>query len=650
MTTRNTEIILEKICALTGAHAGYIFITDIYNQTITAIYGDLERADEKLNMLNKLIVKKTTLSELKTSKPFTDLTNDKLFKSIYHKKFSDENKTIYQLVLLSKQKTIESKTNSKRISELLKSIFDELGVLEKPLDKARKSSSQEEIEHTFRETFSSIQSVLYSTNTSGVEYNFVTDAVRNLFGYSPDEIYKNKFHILKSIHPNDFKRFREFLSKVRSGESTVIEYRMKDRFGKERWVRHWGIPIIKNNETIRVVGEIHDITDEKKLQLNLERSEERFRVLVDAAEDLIFMLDGFGNFNIVNKNGANALGYTPNEMIGRHFLEFVSKEEGSKIAPAFSKILSSSNVTTFEVTFLDRFEKEIIFEINAKSMITDGQISGMISIGRNISSRKIDDQKIKDLNSKLIEANRIISIERERAHHKISVLEELNKLKSEFISNVSHELRTPLASIVGFAETILSDTDLPQETVREFIDIILTEGRRLAKLINDLLDFSKLDSAEEELHKSSVNIVDVLNMVLSTFEKALNDKNIVLSKNFPEESIIINADKERIAKVFSNLISNAVKFTGNGGRINLMIQDYGKEIEVAVSDTGIGISEKELPSLFQKFSKVQKPGQLIGGAGFGLVTVKQIIDLHKGFIKVKSETNKGTTFIIRLPK
>jgi PAS domain S-box-containing protein len=650
MTTSKAEINLKKICSLTDSDSGYIFSAKLKELTMLAICGNLDKTDSNLFLLNRLIVKKTTKAELKKSKPFTILSKEKQLHSIHCISFCDEYNTDYKLVLLSTKASIDYKTQSKKIDALLKSISEDLQASIKSQVGNDKTVIQSPLEQSFKETLGTIQTVLYSTNTNESGYIFITDAVRNLFGYSPEEIYQNKFHILKSIYPDDFIRFKEFVANVNNGESSVIEYRMIDRFGKEHWVRHSGIPIIKNDVVVRVVGEIHDITDEKKTQLKLERSEEKFRALVDAADDFIFMLDGFGYFSIVNKNGASALGYSPEEMIGKHFLEFVSQEEGAKIASAFSTILSSSGVTTFEVSFLDRFEKEIIFEINAKSMITDGQISGMLSIGRNISSRKADEQKIKDLNSKLIEANRIISIERERARHKITVLEELNKLKSEFISNVSHELRTPLASIVGFAETILSDTDLPEETIREFVDIILTEGQRLAKLINDLLDFSKLDSGEEELHKSPANIAEVLDAVVRTFEKAVAEKNLVISKEYPQNAILTNIDKERISKAFSNLLANAVKFTASGGRINLILQDYGKEIEFAISDTGIGIPEKELPNLFQKFSKVQRPGQQIGGTGFGLVTVKQIVDLHKGFIKVKSETNKGTTFIIRLPK
>jgi len=509
---------------------------------------------------------------------------------------------------------------------------------------------KDKIGQSFNEAVNSIDIVLYSTNAEGTEYNFISDAVRTLFGFSPKEICKNKTQMQQSIYPAYIESFNIFNNNLKKGIESTIEYRIKDRFGKEHWVRHSGFPIIKNNKTVRVIGTIQDITEEKQIQLKLEGSEEKFRLLIDTADDLIFILNGFGYFSMVNKNGAAALGFIPDEMIGKHFLEFIDKKDEPKIAAAFTKILNSNGITTFETIFLDRFDKGITFEISAKPMLSEGVVSGMLSIGRNITNRKLDEHKIKDLNAKLIEANRIISIERERARNKITVLEEVNKLKSEFISNVSHELRTPLASIVGFAETILSDSELPKETVREFSNIILMEGKRLGKLINDVLDFSKLESGEEELQKSLTNIIDLMEESLNSFSARVNEKKITLSKEYPKQELQINVDKDRLKKVFGNLISNALKFTNVGGRIAIILQDYGKEIEIVISDTGVGIPEKDLPNLFQKFSKIQRFGTPLGGTGFGLVSVKQIVDLHKGFVKVRSQVDKGTTVIIRLPK
>ena len=648
------EKILQKICRLSKSDVGCIVNSSVKRGISLSVCGKLDNNEKSLLAVIKLIIakKEPSVTQIKQSKAFKSFIAGKQFKSFYKEKLFEKDDSRYYLLLFSKNKLPDARTLHPKIVSITKSLAKENSIeAQKKIKLPQKNFEiNSEIVPILLETINTINAVLYSTNAEGSEYNYITEAARTLFGFSPEEIYKDTIHVLRTIAPEHFGEFKEFIKKLRAGEDNVIEYRMRDRFGKEHWVRHSGVPIIKNNKIVRIVGVIQDITEEKKTQLHLERSEERFRLLIDTADDLLFVLDGFGYFGMVNKNGASVLGYTPEEMIGKHFLDFVSKEDEAKIAEAFSRILSSKGVTTVETNFLDRFDKEVAFEIRSNPMISDGEVSGMLGIGRNISGRKLDEQKIRDLNAKFIEANRIISIERERARHKITVLEELNKLKSEFISNVSHELRTPLASIVGFAETIVSDTELPQETVLEFSQIILAEGKRLAKLINDLLDFSKLESGEEELSKEQLNLVELLDVVAKSVERQLNEKSLILSKEYPSEKIIINADKERLTKVFGNLLSNATKFTNNGGRISILVQDFGKEVEIAITDTGIGIPEKDLTNLFQKFSKVQRVTTQIGGTGFGLVTVKQIVDLHKGFIKVRSEVNKGTTFIIRLPK
>ena len=646
--------ILDRICSKYKCGFGFVLKSNAKETDFLYLFGEIGREQEELQAVVKQITKKReqTLTEIKQSKAYKAFCTRFGFKAFYKEKFFDDSNSFYYLVLFSRNKIPASKVIHEDIMPLLKEIKkqSDKSSLQNKITSAGAVLEDTELKQEVKEVLESINIVLFSSNADGSKYNFITAAVRSLFGYSPEEIYQNKFQIIKSICEPDIPRFNDFLLKLKNGEEAVIDYRIHDRFGKEHWIRHSGLPIIRNNNVVRVVGTIQDVTDDKKIQLRLENSEEKFRMLIDTADDLIFILDGFGCFGMVNKNGANALGYAPDEMIGKHFLEFIDKEDEVKVAAAFSKILNSDGITTFETTFLDRFDKGVMFEISAKPMITDGQVSGMLSIGRNITRRKQDEQKIRDLNTKLVEANRIISIERERARHKITVLEELNKLKGEFISNVSHELRTPLASIVGFAETIISDSDLPKSTIQEFSNIILMEGKRLGKLINDILDFSKLQSGDDELHKENTNIFYVINDVIRNYSDQIKEKKFIITKEYPKNDLVVSIDRERIVKVLSNLLSNAIKYTNPGGRISFIVQDFGKEIEIAVTDTGIGIPEDELPKLFQKFTKVQQAGSPLGGAGFGLVSSKQIIDLHKGFIKVRSQVDKGTTFIIRLPK
>lgn len=398
-------------------------------------------------------------------------------------------------------------------------------------------------------------------------------------------------------------------------------------------------------------GIFNEEPDELKLvKEELLKLQDEKRMFIEKSDELIFNLDKNGYIVLINDKGSKTLGYKNERIIGRHFLEFVAESKKSELALDFQKVLSSENVVEFRTKLHDRYGNDIDYKIYARSLKADGKIDGLIGCGKNVTEMQKDEEKVQRLNSKLIEAERLVEIERDRAQQQISVLEELNRLKNEFISNVSHELRTPLASIVGFAETITSDPDLPKEMIQEFSGIIHEEGKRLAKLINEILDFSKLEAGSDVLNIENVDIVDLLFEIVSGFQKAADDKKITINNEIPEAEILLKADRDRIKQALGNLVLNAIKFTKEGGRVTIIAREFLNEVEIIVNDTGIGIPKDEIPNLFQKFKKVNRPGEQIPGAGFGLVVVKQIIDLHKGMIRVKSEKNKGSSFIVRLPK
>ncbi len=375
-----------------------------------------------------------------------------------------------------------------------------------------------------------------------------------------------------------------------------------------------------------------------------------FLLLAELSKDVVFLLNEEGFFNYVNRNGARQLDYFPDELLGKHFLDLVRDNYKLTVSDAFGKILNEKKDTEFKIELKSKFGNNLVFNVNASPLVTNSRVEGLVAIAYDRTDFGKEEKKLKELNAKLTEANRIISIERDRAKQKISILEELNSLKNDFISNMSHELRTPLASIVGFAETIDADTELTAEKVKEFNKIILEEGKRLAKLIDDILDFSKLEREKEPLNKSDFDLILLLKNISKEFKTEANKKNISFSIEIPEAEIRIIADKERIEKVIKNLLSNAIKFTEPGGRVTLIVQDFLKETEIIISDTGIGIPQDELPFIFEKFRKLETRGKSTKSTGLGLVSAKKIIDLHKGLIRVKSEVNKGTTFIIRLPK
>lgn len=594
----------------------------------------------------KSLPEKDTLFKTKSIKQF--FLKEKI-KDLFIDKISSpgNNKNGYYLILFSnKEKWFN--VSRKKIVEPFSVLLSD--ILSRSNEEANyEITGTKKIEANLKAAYNNFTSVLYSAYVNESRLLFINDNVANILGYKAEEITDNRYSIFRKIASKDFSKFRKFIRELQKGLSSTVEYKFFDKYGEKHYLHNTGFPIFHNGKIIKIDGVITDITKEKKLEEELKKYEEKFRLLVETANDLIFTLNNYGYFVSVNNYGALALGYKPEEMTDRHFLEFVNENNKADVAIAFQNILKSDHVTAFEVVFIDKYGKDIVFEVQGRPTISNDEISGLLGIGRDITQRRKDEEKLKDLNSKLIEANRLISIERDRAKQQVSVLEEVNKLKSEFISNISHELRTPLASIVGFSETIASDPEMPKEMIMEFNNFIFSEGKRLAKLINDLLDFAKIEGGRIEIYKSNFDAAKLLHEIINNLYHSAMTKGITLTAEIPDTEVILYADKERITQVYQNLINNAIKFTDKGGRVTVIAQCFVKEFEVIVSDTGIGIPEKDLPNIFQKFYKVTRPGTQIPGIGLGLGLVKQIVDSHKGMITLQSKVNEGTTFIVKLP-
>lgn len=236
--------------------------------------------------------------------------------------------------------------------------------------------------------------------------------------------------------------------------------------------------------------------------------------------------------------------------------------------------------------------------------------------------------------------------------HDITQQKEIENMKTEFVSMVSHELRTPLTSIKGYA-ALLNDPKLGDVTEKQgrAVEIINKESDRLTFLINDILDLSKLEAGKIKLNLEEVNIEDCIDNCAALED--VKQKNINFKKRVPKDMPKILADKGKITQVFTNLISNSVKFTKPEGNISIFIHNRKKDnfITIKVKDTGIGIAKKHIPNLFDKFYQVESHlRRNVGGTGLGLPIVKEIITLHNGDISVESKLNQGTTISFTLPK
>jgi len=221
----------------------------------------------------------------------------------------------------------------------------------------------------------------------------------------------------------------------------------------------------------------------------------------------------------------------------------------------------------------------------------------------------------------------------------------------DFVANVSHELKTPLTSIQGFAQAILDDTADTPEARKQAARIIYNESARMHRMALNLLDLARLEAGTADLKMSVVDIGALLRAIVEKFTPQATKAGVDLQVNVPDNFPTLIADGDRLAQVFTNLVDNALKFTPANGRVTLSAKQAGAEMELSVTDSGIGVESEALARLFDRLYQVDssRAGGESHGAGLGLAIVKEIVQAHGGKIGVRSQVGHGTTFTIQLP-
>jgi len=234
--------------------------------------------------------------------------------------------------------------------------------------------------------------------------------------------------------------------------------------------------------------------------------------------------------------------------------------------------------------------------------------------------------------------------------HDISRLKELEKIRQDFVANVSHELRTPLTTIKGYTETLL-DGALREEVAPQFLQVIQKHVDRLAKIVEDLLTLSKIESKEFQLKKEKFNLSELIDDVLEFLKEVAKKKKISMDTVPVPSSLTIEGDRNILEQVLFNLLDNAIKYAQEGGKITLSaVQKNQSEIEVSIQDNGMGIPKEDLPRIFERFYRVDRGrSQELGGTGLGLSIVKHLLSAHGGRVWAESQLGEGSTFYFTLP-
>jgi PAS domain S-box-containing protein len=359
---------------------------------------------------------------------------------------------------------------------------------------------------------------------------------------------------------------------------------------------------------------------EQDLLLLIDKSEgERLLTqnILDTIKEGILLIDPSGRVIQVNEKMCDLIGSRPSEIVDKKYEDWIkelvySTEDGVEVSKFFEQILFQEKVSKPSIIYHLRAPAKRVIQAYCEALERDGQKIGTVIVHRDITKEY-----------------------------------EVDLMKSEFVSTVSHELRTPLASVLGFTELILTK-DLKPERQMKYLTTIYKEAKRLTALINDFLDVQRMEAGKQTYEKKYEDIAPILHDIIETYQ--LNNPNHTIHLEKGTSHTMVYGDKDKLAQIFNNILSNAIKYSPNGGNIFVNLFEEGPNLNIAIKDEGLGIPEDALDKLFTKFYRVDNSDRRkIGGTGLGLAIVKEIVKAHEGDITVHSVPREGSTFTISIP-
>lgn len=491
-----------------------------------------------------------------------------------------------------------------------------------------------ENERQFKSLVSNIPGVLYRCRCDPYwTMEYLSPAIERLCGYPASDFIGNGVRAYSSIiHPDDADMVDGFILKaVRTRQPYSIEYRILHSDGGVRWVYEKGRASYRDDgEVLYRDGAIMDVSERRAAQEALLDSEEKYRSVISTMAEGVVLLNASGEVQAANASAAQILGVPIERMIGESFPEAriqAFEEDGSPLDwDSFPTrlTLAEGRANLNRILRIAREDgAEQWVSINTQPIRRPGQThpGAVVMSLHDITQRKLAEQR----------------------------MAEAVEMKSEFTSIVSHELRTPL-SVIKEAVAIVAE-GMAGPLNQQQSDFLSTAKRnidRLARLINDVLDFQKLEAMKIKFRLEKNDLNELVREVAAGFELTTRAKGLVIETRLHTGLVPIPFDRDRITQVLANLMNNAVKFTDKG-RILLETRLEGSLVRVCVQDEGGGIKAEDLSKLFKSFSQLSNGNRKAGGTGLGLAISKKIVDAHHGEIGVISDYGKGSTFYFTLP-
>lgn len=461
---------------------------------------------------------------------------------------------------------------------------------------------------------------------------YLSPAFKRLLGFDLDEAPDIMASDIRALfHPDDFAAHDEQLQSHLQNRQRPYEsvHRLRDANGNYRWYRAVGHATdTSGGKSLRVIGMLTDIDDEKRMTEELRVSEARISTLLDNSPSAIYFKDLELRMVVANRKYLEMYGLSAANTFGKTSLELFGEDPGNAFMDHDRHVIESQTLVAREEVLNGRDLLTTKFPIIDRN----GALIGVGGIEIDITERKEVECAYRDARDDAEAANRA---------------------KSTFLANMSHELRTPLNSVIGFSDSLLSGTlgPLDNEMHREYIGIISSAGNYLLELINDILDLSRIESGHVDLEETEFPLQSVIASAI-TFSQDRHAANTLHIENSTPESLpLVYADQRQIRQVLINLLTNAIKFTEPGGRvsINCRVTENG-EMKISVEDTGVGISAEDLERVQEPFAQVADSlTRQHTGTGLGLAIVRSIAALHQAEFKLASTLGKGTVATFVLP-
>jgi PAS domain S-box-containing protein len=375
-----------------------------------------------------------------------------------------------------------------------------------------------------------------------------------------------------------------------------------------------------------LIGIFRDITERRTMELRIADSEKKLETIIDSCPDAITVTDMMGIVTECDRATLQLHGYiTKAEVIGMSAFNFFTPNELDRAKTGLTRTLTEGIIHNVEYTLLRKDGSTFIASLSA-SVIKDakGQPMSFVAITQDITERKEADRKLQNA---------------------FDQLRKVEQEKDELYANISHEFRTPLVAIKGFGELCLNDSEL-SPIQQENMQVILRNTLRLENLVNEVLDYSMLKSGRMPFKEETFSVFELTTEILREMKVIIDEKRIVFECDCPPDDVV-TLDRAQISKMIRNLISNAIKYSFEKGRVNIISRINGGMWEFSIQDCGIGIAAADLPKLFARFSRLTTN---VRGIGLGLSICKGIVERYEGELLVESKgVEQGSTFKFRIP-